>query len=89
MQLQSGFIFSIICLMSMPGETFFTSIGCMDGRVQGPVAEFGREKFGGQFADAITEPGREDGLGFDLKTNYFSLVQDMAFCKSVSFKIAS
>ncbi len=43
--------------MSQIGETFFTSVGCMDGRVQGPVAEFGREKFGAKFPDTITEPG--------------------------------
>ncbi|MDO8657621.1 MAG: hypothetical protein Q7K55_02695 [Candidatus Levybacteria bacterium] len=29
----------------------------MDGRVQEPVSSFGREKFGGQFGDTITEAG--------------------------------
>ena len=43
--------------MSKAGETFFTSIGCMDGRVQEPVAEFGRKKFAAKFADTITEAG--------------------------------
>lgn len=43
--------------MSQAGETFFTSIGCMDGRVQDPIAKFGRAKFGVQFADTITEAG--------------------------------
>ncbi len=43
--------------MSDAGETFFTSIGCMDGRVADPVAEFGRDKFGAAFADTITEAG--------------------------------
>lgn len=43
--------------MSMPGETFFTTIGCMDGRVQDAVANFGRQKFGALFGDTITEAG--------------------------------
>ncbi len=43
--------------MSDSSETFFTSVGCMDGRVQDPVARFGRNKFGVKFADTITEAG--------------------------------
>src|SRR3989339_1031913 len=43
--------------MSDTSETFFTSIGCMDGRVQNPVANLGRERFEALFADAITEAG--------------------------------
>lgn len=43
--------------MSSASETFFTTIGCMDGRVQEPVAEFGRKKFGAAFPDTITEAG--------------------------------
>ena len=43
--------------MSQAGETFFTSIGCMDGRVQEPVLAFGQEKFGVKYADTITEAG--------------------------------
>ena len=51
--------------MSDAGETFFTSVGCMDGRVQDPVAEFGRQKFGVQFADTITEAGLVGKLAAD------------------------
>lgn len=43
--------------MSQAGETFFTSIGCMDGRSECTVAKWGREKFGVKYADAITEAG--------------------------------
>jgi hypothetical protein len=43
--------------MSAASETFFTVVGCMDGRIQEPVAAFGREKFGAKFADTITEAG--------------------------------
>ena len=38
-------------------ETFFTSVGCMDGRVQKPIADFGQKKFGAKFPDTITEAG--------------------------------
>ncbi len=38
-------------------ETFFTAVGCMDGRVQDVISAFGREKFGVQFADTVTEAG--------------------------------
>lgn len=38
-------------------EVFFTSIGCMDGRVQEPVLTFGQKKFSALYADTITEAG--------------------------------
>jgi len=43
--------------MSEAGETFFTAVGCMDGRVQEPIAVYGKEKFSVLFADTITEAG--------------------------------
>ena len=43
--------------MSDLSETFFTSVGCMDGRVQTPVSEYGKKKFGVLFADTVTEAG--------------------------------
>jgi hypothetical protein len=43
--------------MSHADETFFTVVGCMDGRVQEPVAEFGEDKFDAEYADTITEAG--------------------------------
>lgn len=43
--------------MSDLGETFFTSVGCMDGRVQKPVTEYGQGKYHVLFADTITEAG--------------------------------
>ncbi len=48
--------------MSVIGETFFTVVGCMDGRCQEAAAEFGRKKFGAKYADTITEPGVEGML---------------------------
>lgn len=41
----------------MQEETFFTVLGCMDGRCQEVVARFGREQFGAEFPDTITEAG--------------------------------
>lgn len=43
--------------MSKPDEIFFTTVGCMDGRVQEVVAEFGQKKFDARFPDTITEAG--------------------------------
>lgn len=43
--------------MSQAGETFFTSVGCMDGRVVEPIINYGRQKFGVMFGDTITEAG--------------------------------
>lgn len=43
--------------MSDLNETFFTSIGCMDGRVQDAIAQYGRDKYGVKYADTITEAG--------------------------------
>jgi len=43
--------------MSQAGESFFTTVGCMDGRAQEAVAQFGRQRFGAQFPDTITETG--------------------------------
>ena len=46
-------------------ESFFTIVGCMDGRVQGVVAEFGRNKFGAKYPDTITEAGLVGKLARD------------------------
>lgn len=43
--------------MAQIEETFCTSVGCMDGRSECAVAKWGREKFGVQYVDAITEAG--------------------------------
>lgn len=49
--------------MSQANETFFTAVGCMDGRVQDVVAKFGRQKFGALYPDTITEAGLVGLLG--------------------------
>ncbi len=41
----------------MAEGTFVTAINCMDGRVQLPVIEYLKNKFGVDYVDMITEPG--------------------------------
>ncbi|HVZ58459.1 MAG TPA: carbonic anhydrase [Patescibacteria group bacterium] len=36
---------------------FFTSVGCMDGRTQQTVADYGKKEFAADFPDTITEAG--------------------------------
>lgn len=64
--------------MSQSNETFFTAIGCMDGRVQEVVAKYGREKFGAKFPDTLTEAGFVGLLAKDPV--------DEALLESVKFK---
>jgi len=56
--------------MSQAGETFFTSVGCMDGRSECTVAKWGRKKFGVEYADAITEAGLVGQLSKDHLDKY-------------------
>jgi carbonic anhydrase len=51
--------------MSNLGETFFTSVGCMDGRVQAPIEEYGQKRYGVKYPDTITEAGIVGLLGQD------------------------
>ncbi len=66
-------------LMSLAGETFFTSIGCMDGRIHKAVVNYGRKKFGAHYADTITEAGL---AGLLTKENV-----DVTLLKSLKRKI--
>jgi hypothetical protein len=52
--------------MSKVDESFFTAVGCMDGRVQDPVAHYGKQKFGASFPDTITEAGLVGKLSKNL-----------------------
>lgn len=47
--------------MSEIGQTFFTSVGCMDGRVQKAANKYASLIFGAEFADTVTKAGL-DGL---------------------------
>jgi carbonic anhydrase len=50
----------------MRGSKFATAINCMDGRVQSPVTEWLKYRFGVDYVDMITEPGPERVLADDL-----------------------
>ena len=43
--------------MSDLGESFFTSVGCMDGRVQAPIEAYGQARYHVLYPDTITEAG--------------------------------
>lgn len=45
----------------MADSAFGTAINCMDGRVQAPVTEWVRARFGVQYVDVVTAPG-PDGV---------------------------
>lgn len=41
----------------MSSKIFATTINCMDGRVQIPVIEYMKSKYGVDYVDMVTEPG--------------------------------
>lgn len=51
--------------MSQAGETFFTSVGCMDGRGLRPVRKYGKAKFGVWYVDTVTDAGLVGKLAKD------------------------
>lgn len=64
--------------MSQVGETFFTSVGCMDGRVQKAVNRFASLIFGAEYADTVTKAGL-DGLfaATNIDPELFDSVKNM------------
>jgi hypothetical protein len=66
--------------MSHEGETFFTAVGCMDGRVQDTIAQYGKQKFNVKYPDTITEAGIVGQLAAE--------VPDEKLLESVRFKVA-
>ena len=67
--------------MSQIGETFFTVVGCMDGRVQDIMAKYGQEKFGAIYPDTITEAGIVGLIAADPTPDF---VEDLKFKLLVS-----
>lgn len=60
------------------GETFFTSVGCMDGRVQKAVNRFASLIFGAEFADTVTKAGLDGLFAHDeLDLNEHESVKEM------------
>lgn len=60
-----SYISDSITFMLNIDETFFTRVGCMDGRVQIPLRIYGQEKFGAEYPDTITEAGAVRILAHD------------------------
>lgn len=60
--------------MSDLDETFFTRVGCMDGRVQMPVRIFGQERFGAEYPDTITEAGKVGILANNPSKSFLKLL---------------
>ncbi|MFI5265325.1 MAG: carbonic anhydrase [Candidatus Levyibacteriota bacterium] len=63
---------------SHKGETFFTSVGCMDGRVQKVVNRYASLMYGAEYADTITRAGL-DGLfaSAEIDPEVYKSVKDM------------
>lgn len=55
--------------------TFFTTLGCMDGRVQKPIAEYGRNKFAAKFPDTITEAGMDRVLANSIDERFLESIK--------------
>ena len=51
-------------------ETFFTRVGCMDGRVQIPLRIYGQQKFDAEYPDTITEAGNVGILAHDPTSEF-------------------
>jgi len=74
MDLKEDKFFNIVTTMSQQTDSFFTSIGCMDGRVQAAVSDCGKEKFGAKFPDTITEAGMDGLLAHTDERNFYESV---------------
>ncbi|HEX6799927.1 MAG TPA: carbonic anhydrase [Ktedonobacterales bacterium] len=61
----------------MAEGTFGTAINCIDGRVQAPVAEWVRARFGVQYVDTVTAPG-PDGVLTQGTPPAIALIRDYA-----------
>jgi len=61
--------------MSQIGETFFTRVGCMDGRVQIPLRIYGQQKFGAEYPDTITEAGKVGILAHNPTPEFLALLK--------------
>ena len=57
----------------MHAGKFGTAINCMDGRVQTPVTNWMKERFGLDYIDMITEPGPEKMLSQDMSDQVKSI----------------
>ncbi len=61
--------------MSASSDTFFTVVGCMDGRVQNVVASYGEKKFSAKYPDTITDAGIVKRISQNPDPRYFGDLQ--------------
>ena len=61
--------------MSGSTDTFFTVVGCMDGRVQEGVAEYGSKKYEAKYPDTITDAGIVKRISQNPDPKYFGDLQ--------------
>lgn len=59
----------------MPSGTFGTAINCIDGRAQGPVADWVKVNGHVQYVDMITEPGADKVLAQGFSAQIEALKQ--------------
>ena len=55
--LESKAFMLYIYYMADLGDSFFTCVGCMDGRVQAPIEDYGQKRYDVLYPDTITEAG--------------------------------
>lgn len=53
----------------MASGKFATSVSCMDGRIQAPLANWIKDNYSVDFVDAITEPGIDKTVAENLDLN--------------------
>lgn len=70
--------------MSQAGETFFTSVGCMDGRGLRPVRKYGKAKFGVLYVDMVTDSGLVGKLSKENVASEF--IEDLKTKISISIE---
>lgn len=62
------------------GETFFTSVGCMDGRVQKAVNRYASLVYGAEYADTVTKAGLDGIFSHEnIDPEVFESVKSMIF----------
>lgn len=67
-------------------DAFFTVVGCMDGRIQEAVFEFGRRKFDAKFPDDITDAGIVRQIALNPELQYFEHFKEELMVSLISHR---
>lgn len=57
-------------------NTFFTTVGCIDGRVQEVVAQYGKSYFNAQYPDTITEAGMDGAVSHAQNSTFLESLEN-------------